>query len=82
MQQNEDNKCFKVECENKNYYPLKCFFNYFQMFNTVLSWCTLYVKAIGNIGLFHGLESDIVVTQFPLHDSQKGLDKPVWSDVE
>ena len=28
----------------------------------VLSWCTSLCWTIGNIGLFHGLESDIVVT--------------------
>ena len=43
----------------------------------VLSWCTHLCSTFGNIGLFHRLESDIVVTQFPRYASQKGLDKPV-----
>ena len=43
----------------------------------VLSWCTRYVELNGNIELFSGLESDIVVTQLPRYTSQDGLDKPV-----
>ena len=43
----------------------------------VLSWCTHLCSTIGNIGLFLGLKSYIVVTQFPRYDSQMGLDKPV-----
>ena len=37
----------------------------------------VYVELNGNIELFSGLESDIVVTQFPRYTSQNGLDKPV-----
>ena len=35
----------------------------------------VYVELNGNIELFIGLESDIVVTQFPRYTSQNGLDK-------
>ena len=45
--------------------------------NSVLSWCIRLCSTTGNIGLFLGLKSDIMVTQFPRYDSQKGLDKPV-----
>ena len=38
---------------------------------TVLSWCTRLHSTIDNIGLFHGLKSCILVTQFPRYDSQK-----------
>ena len=37
----------------------------------------VYVELNGNIELFNGLESDILVTQFPRYTSQNGLDKPV-----
>ena len=35
------------------------------------------LRAIGGIGLFPGLKSDTLVTQFPRYDRWKGLDKPV-----
>ena len=37
----------------------------------------VYVQLSAIFRLFLRLESDIVVTQFPQYDSQKGLDKPV-----
>ena len=43
----------------------------------VLNWCTRLYSTIDRIGLFLGLKPDIVVTQFPRYDRQKGLDKPV-----
>ena len=42
----------------------------------------VYVQLSAIFGLLLGLESDIVVTQFPRYDSQKGLDKPVKSKVQ
>ena len=42
----------------------------------------VYVQLSAIFGLFLGLESDMVVTQFPQYDSQKGLDKPVKSKVQ
>ena len=54
--------------------PVRTFFGHCHLF-----WVDVlvYVQTIGNIGLVLGLESDIVVTQFPRYDSKKGLDKLV-----
>ena len=37
----------------------------------------VYVQLSAIFEVFLILEKDIVLTQFPQHDSQKGLDKPV-----
>ena len=45
-------------------------------------FCFELYSTIGNIEQFLRLESDIMVTQFPRYDSQKGLDGSFLSNRE